>query len=755
MSMRLNTLCAALAATTAQLAASAPATNSAYRVDTQHTYVEDETSKGIKQVNMITCIMTAMRPDALVNKGAYLALVDENKCNDDARSSSSNSASDSAGSSAASYTTATIDSARASNTDPMRMRAWLDESNDGQSATIYVNTVATEAPSDSNPYGVFRLDYCGQAGSDCMMQGYLEGSSTGVSYFEIESRDGGSQTKALRLSTSGTDSGSGMLQMDEMGQQVSFGFAYDSQYFRRASGSNDQCFSRDADDPDTGMSVWRYGLYDADTGERVVRHSAFPVEYGSAAGKTFSGQMGYWGLWLPPEIADEVVNGSTLQKLEFVTGQEPTRTPYTVVKADGRLMKYSKQVRTLASTDKLRFNTWIWDANGFFDGAQANRQYELYWDDAAGSFKASGMIDCGGNGCQSSALDSDKTVSVAYFANHGGVHGWSQTLGGELSISLTGGVEHVDSSAVNVIFRSSDLVYPADMPSSLSCLRDCPTAATIADYFTSGSSVSSPFVAATFSQWQPTAAADVVSYSGDAARAVLADATGVALTFTDRAALQAHPQYQNGLRTGRLFTDLSAVQCDHDASHYCDNKVGELDIYYQWETGPNQWNQFAAVKDASGNVVTFDAPLQVNYSVPDDARYGSFAGKSIVLQYGGYGDLWGIPGHCVNPVTNEPTTCDGQGSRYVPAFMIPFDETLGRVSMGSTTLLVKWLEREIRFARKDVSVCTSAGLSLPSGLSLPTASGLNNPADPASAIYIGAKPVVSAAPRVIHGEVMY
>jgi len=230
---------------------------------------------------------------------------------------------------------------------------------------------------------------------------------------------------------------------------------------------------------------------------------------------------------------------------------------------------------------------------------------------------------------------------------------------------------------------------------------------------------------------------------------------GGTLTFTNRDALQSRPQYQWGVRTGKLFTALASVQCSGDASHYCDNKVDELETYYQWETGPNQWNQFAAVKDAQGAIVAFDAPLQVTYGVPTGAQYGAYAGKSIVLQYGGFGELWGIPGTCVSRLTNEKVSCETPDSRYVPAFVIPFDEVLGRVNNGATPLLAKWLDREIRFAKKDVAVCSAAGLTVPSGLTLPSASDLKDPSDSSSAIFIGTKPVVTDAPRVIHGDVKF
>jgi hypothetical protein len=758
----LNPSTVALAAATllSGAAFAAPGADSAYRTDAQNTHVEDATSRGVNQVNMITCFMSAMRPDALVNQGNYIALVDEKKCDPEQRSSSGNSGSTSAGANAPSYMKAILDSTRTSNSEPMRVKAWVEEAKEDFDATIFINISATEAPSAGNPYGVFRMDYCGKgATGPCMMRGLLQGNASGISYFENEAGGGGGGggTKALTLTTSGADSGSGMLQMTEMGQTVAYSFAYNASYFlRHVDGSPDQCFSRDANDADTGMSVWRYGLYDAASGGRVSLSSGFPIEYAAQDGKTYNGHMGYWGLWLPPEASAQIASGATVQRVEYVPNGAPVKTPYTLVKADGRLMKYTKQTRKLAAADKIRFQTWVWNLTGFFDGAVANRQYEMYWDDANGVFKVTGVVECGSNGCETQTFDVEKTATVAYFKAMGGMRGWSQALGGEMFIPLAGTGDTIVSANIDVIYRVQDLVYPADMPANLYCMRDCPTAATMAAFFAQGSSSLSPFVPSTFNNWQPNGADGVVVYTADVSNAMLRDTANAAVTFTNRDALQGRPQFQNGVRTGKLFTALDSVQCIGDAAHYCDNRVDELDTYYQWETGPNQWNQFAAVKDSAGAVVAFDAPLQVTYNVPGTgAQYGQYAGKSIVLQYGGFGELWGIPGQCVSRLTNEKVSCETQDSRYVPAFVIPFDEVVGRVSNGSSQMLAKWLDREIRFAKKDPGVCATAGVTLPTGLTLPTADGLRDPSDSASGIYIGDKPVVTDAPRVIHGDVKY
>jgi hypothetical protein len=735
----------------ASLAAADPSSSSAYRTDAQNSHVEDETSRGIGQVNMITCIMSSMRPDALVNQGAYNALVDETKCDPSARSSSEVQG--------AVYMNATVDATRASNNDPMISKIWIDQDENGQEATIFVRVSATQAPSAANPYGLFRLDYCGKGEgmAACMMNGYLQGSDTGVRYFENEQGDHGLSTKALQLNATGTDSGSGRLQMNHSNGQDAFNFAYNANLFRRSDGTSDQCFSRDASDPETGFSVWRYGLYDANTGARVTRNSGFPIEYANA-GKTYHGYLGYHGLSLPSEAVNAMPSGSTVQKVDYSTGQAPVKTNYTVVKAPGKLLKFTRHTRTLQSVDKIKFTTFVGNnAASFFAGAQPNTQYELYWDDTSGSFKVTGQMSCEQDGCRVVAFDpaSVKTVAVSFWQNMGGVQGWSQSLGGEVFVGLNGASGSVNSAAIEVVYRTQDLVYPSQLPANLYCLRDCPTSASLSQFFAPNSNASSPFTAATYNNWNARQAIDVVAYHTDSDSAMLLDNGNQAITLTDAEALEQFPQYRHGLRTGRLFTALAAAECASGSGTYCDYKVNQLDVYYQWETGPQSHSQFAAVKDGSGTFVAFDAPLNVTFDVPNTAAYGEYAGQSLLLQYGGFGDLWGIPGQCVSSSTNQPVDCGTENARYVAAFVIPYDSVLGRVTGDSGSYLVKWLEREIRFAKKDAGVCTTAGLNLPSGIVLPTAADLKDPSHSSSDVYIGTKPTITAAPRVIHGDVKF
>jgi len=728
-----------------------PSATSAYMTDAQNSFVQDQTSDSINQVNSIMCYMGAMSPSDMVNKGNYIALIDQTKCDSSNRSSSSNSGSGS--STASQFSTATVNSSRASNSDPMIGDIWVDQNQNGQQMTIFVRTSATAAPTTTNPYGTFRMDFCGKpaSGGSCTFNGFIDASSTGLSFYQTESM-GGSRTTALTLNANGTTSGSGkMTNIDSMSGTTTFTFAYDANYFLRDDGAGAKCFSRDATDSTTGFSVWSYGLYDATTGDRIALNSGFPIQY-TTGGTTYQGYVGYYGLWLPQTVLNTITTGTTVQKVTYGSGSATT-TDYTLVKTGGKLTKYTKGTKTLATIDQIRFTFWASAASAptGLSPYTPNATYEMYWDNTNSNFVITGMQTCGSSGCQMASLTPVAVTSNAYWSTNYplGISGWSQSLGGQLSIATP------SLSAASVVsYRTQDIVYPSQYAAigNLNCIEDCPTASGIAALL---GGAATPF-GATANNSAPTAAGSLVTYTLDATSGNLIDGASQPVVT---ASTSLTGQFQGGIRSGMLFPTSQAATVDAadglTDSTYHAMSVDSLSVYYVWETGPNAWNQFSAVKDASGTYVQFDAPLSVNYTVPAGAAYGAYAGKAIVLQYGGFGDLWGIPGSCVDPKTNAAVDCSTPNARYVPEFVIPFSQSTGVATSGSTNYLVKWLEREIRLAQKATSVCTADGLVLPSGVTLPTSAGLKDPSLSSSDVYIGTKPVVTDAPHVIQGVVQY
>jgi hypothetical protein len=368
-------------------AVAAPAAGSPYYTDVTNSYVQDQTSQIMRNLNNILCFMGAMAPDLVVNGGNYIALVDKNICEEGGSGGQSTNQ-------GADYTSVVVNSSRASNNDPMIAKAWLEFTEGISTNKISVYASATQAPSTTLPYGIFRMDYCGKKGvlTNCLSdRGFIDASSTGLAFYSAGIDNLQVYSTALRLNASSNTAGSGIAQdVNPYEGDSTFTFAYNANYFVRSdeTGANPQCFDRSQ--ANAKESVWRYGLYDATTGERIDRNSGFPIEY-TDAGTTYNGYIGYYGLWTQ---GPEPTSGATVQQVNY-GANGATKVPYTLQKTGGKLHKYTTATRTLAQLDKITF--WYFapvtipaSGTAIMD---AGSQYELYWDNTGGTFKVSGKQD--------------------------------------------------------------------------------------------------------------------------------------------------------------------------------------------------------------------------------------------------------------------------------------------------------------------------------------------------------------------------
>ena len=81
------------------------------------------------------------------------------------------------------------------------------------------------------------------------------------------------------------------------------------------------------------------------------------------------------------------------------------------------------------------------------------------------------------------------------------------------------------------------------------------------------------------------------------------------------------------------------------------------------------------IYNEAGSKVTFDPPKMLYFQVPDTEEYGTDRGKDLRLQYGGFGDLHGIPGYVIDVNTGESKGqyFDGEWKdnyRYISRFII-------------------------------------------------------------------------------------
>lgn len=737
------------------IALAAPPTATPYYTDETNSYVQDQTSQVMGELNSILCFMGAMGPDLMVNGGDansnYIALVDKNTCDAQGSGGQSNNT-------GAAYVPAVAHSTRTSNSDPMLVKAWLTFMEQGTTQNISVYASASQAPTATLPYGVFRMDFCGNPSgqTDCASdKGYINATTSGLSFYSTYSHGTDGGTTALQLNASSSSAGNGAIHETHTwggGGVYDFLFAYNTGYFVRNDGGADVCFDRSPANADE--SVWRYGLYDATTGARVTRNSGFPIEY-TVGGVTSNGYIGYYGLWTQ---GAGPASGDTVNQVTY--GQSGAiKTPYTLLKTSGKLLKYTTAEKTLADLNKVTF--WYYAQNNSVTGMTMGFQYELYWSTADGKFMISGKQGTSYNmEPYATPVPLDNAQMVA--ANSWGIFGWSQMMGGQFGIK---GPEFAllttTPLVIKVMTQTQDVVYPsqyAAITGGLKCINDCPTAALIA------ASNGGTGTAYSNQGWSPVAETAFVSYTLNGTTGNLVDAASGAVVSTATTGTNA-----NGVRSGRLVTpaDATAMIAAKTAANMCGGSPctsfnqGDVDFlpvgssYYVWETGGQSWNQLAILMNGA-TPVTFDAPLQVNFVVPTGAKYGSYQGATISLQYGGFGDLWGIPNECVDVTTN--LACDFTQApsyqqlnfRWTSKFSIPFDATTGVVTAGATTYYVKPLDKEIRLAKVDCAV--AVGLSAPASgsVTLPLATSWTDPT-----ATVGTKPTVTDAPQVIHGVKQY
>jgi len=740
----------------AQIPATAP-----YNTDPQNEYVQDQTSDGIANLNMVLCIVHGMSPADMVNAGPYVALIDKNKCDTKNRASASNSTSGSSGATATpNYINAVVNVTQATNTDPMYAKVWMSLTEQGQVTTVYAYLSATQAPSSTMPYGAFHLDYLGKVAGATQFNGFIDAASGALTFYESDTNQGqsGSVTALALTGSSSTSSGSGSMALPGGG---TFDFAFDASSFVRKDAGGTQCFDRSKANAE--RSVWTYGTYNRNDGTRVdVANPGFPIT-ATYGGASYYGFASYWGINFQGLDLNTIADAQPIPSLT-VTDQRPgNTTTYNVSKIGGKLTKFTKNASTLLALDGIPFsfggNLSSTPTNGALLVAgtlpvSGWQNWVVQWNHTSQSFTVTGYQVCNNGPCVTTSINTLVTIDSNALSNTP-INGWSDSDGGNISIPSTG-IAHADADPVYYYTQSTVTPGSSGEPTALYCLSQCPTAAALSAFATGGNSSASPFGAGTGQQWfSAPSAASTVTYAFGASGLT---ESSTAMVLEQASQYPSGSMYaQNGIMTGRLFdTALASSNCPSfvPAGSVCE--PANPSAYYSWQTGPNQWSQSLwLTKTADSSVVAFDPPLNLAYVVPTGAAYGTWAGKPILLQFNGFGNLFGIPGYCVSPIDNSPVDCSTSNSRFVPVFSIPDgDVTMSVPGATSTPLIVKALDAELRLKKLLLTdaACTVAGVTLTSQ-SVPTG-GTHDPSSPSDAHYLGTEPTpASTQPKVIDGVV--
>jgi hypothetical protein len=344
--------------------------------------------------------------------------------------------------------------------------------------------------------------------------------------------------------------------------------AFNEDYFKVTEDGTDSFYSKEH----LMHRIYNYKLFYYDDGSKLDMNSGLPIE--TADGE--HAYIGYWGLWTP--------HGVTIEDGDVVTDMDGNE--YTVFLADGKLTKHSKASIPLSELQGMELSKWEcggetectdvivkWDGSDFVKLGERNQN--------------NGMID----------YDTPPYDSVTFDEWDGA---WCEALRAYLRLGNLYVDGNTPDNGSDVYYHSEETVTPQ-------------TAAELDDLtlytweFTMdpiNQTAVGNYNADRNDYWSNGPSEKTFTF--DAANLMLEDDGGdpvtlAGLTIPDDSDLQWG--YHIGPLTTTQYTSENFWQ-----AHESDED------YYTWNTGNNEWNQFATLIDNSDNsYVTFSAPIVFSY----------------------------------------------------------------------------------------------------------------------------------------------
>lgn len=723
--------------------------DSPYNTDPTFTFVNERSADALGIVQEILCYMDLTLYDhpSLINTGDYIAYIPSADCQtQEVKGSEQASQDNSSSSESIQREKWIVNSYRANDSSNHVVATWIHMPGGEYDPPmiLHTRTEISEPKSDTNPYGIFIMNFEGFLASgdeidpnftDPVMKGFLKtekdpstgeilikfwdefshGDEFGFSEKVTMTRSG--DNVAGTTSTSETNSFDGTI-------AEQFTIAANGTAFLREDGDgNEVCLSQ----KDFTETTHRYGVYygedHAKAGQRVSLNGGFPVVKISDDGKEHHGFIGYHGLWM----STTVNNGDTLYKETFGGPEsDSTRDEYTALIVKGKLKKHTKETATLSQLAGLPLNV----SSCTFEGCS---NYILEWDkDTETLWKTHEVNE---NWVRVDVEDTEYEFTNEDFA----FYFWSPALGGNGQVEIrdesTGSLTALTNDS-NVVFYKEEVVTSAtNVPETFACFQNCPSPSdpstpTSKSSYEAGEN-SYERVAQNVAPGSLVAGTHYEQYNFDGDSLTL-QANGQDIITTEEG------ESGFGVWTEALVdvNDLADLACDWNPNSTCAYKARfGLDVYYSWETGPNDWNQLALLKDSNNDVVTFDPPMQLKLVRSN--------GTVHYIEYNGSGHL-NLPGKCVSGDTGEDVDCgdfqDDRSIRWVPEFSIADGSSVTNTSTNDV-YYIKGLDKEQIMKAKDASFCSDLSLTT---YDLPDETLWEKPV-------IGDEPVVTDAPAVIDG----
>lgn len=620
-----------------------------YETDRTQFWVRDSSMQALDTVNMILTSLDQTRYWLETNDGAYRCLVEMDDRGGGER-----------GNTGPAYEEWIVESTRASNSAAQIVKFWIVGEDNGDANVIYGRLTVREEPTTDQPLGQFTLHFKSLAlgepstGTDTMFEGYLRTVARTDGQSEVEffmghgDPDGtvaiGEHAVRERVHVIARKSaGTGRAYSERKVRQNHGGSIYaedgeyqlqfNSDYVARREVSNGNALEV-LDRNDFDARVYRYGVYDATTEDRIDQQGGFPIEDASG----HNGWAGFYGLWFPDSVA--LTNGQTLYRRSFA---DDSRTPYTLVVARGRLEKRTRAAITLA--DLLNEDMEYFDPSGGgeqkvrFTGTDFVRVATRSggdWQEVDPPVSITGSFTTG----QWLQFWSHARGSVQF--------GWPATLNGSVPAfvwsSTTVTADSPELAGGDLTLHGYSRLLRANITSDQANYQNAET-----PYLPDATSVSSGNQTYVFDK-----------------DTLLLTLGGNDVTLNSGVEITQGPG-MFGLNCGPLFASALSSFAD----------IATETTMYEWSIGTNSWNQLRTLRDGNGAFVVFDAPKRFTYVHDEDGS--TFDGRTFFLEWDGT-NLGGIPWE------------QGEDGRYYPLFNVPTGTT---VTADNATYKIKQLEGEL------------------------------------------------------------
>jgi hypothetical protein len=575
-----------------------------YMAEPKQSWVED--TDVLDMVNDILGVVQQSGYENFLNAGPYKALV--KKVGESEQSQ---------GGSSATSTTAEqlmeiiLDVSRASANDPMIIKVWVREEDGPGGAAMLIRGYfsVTQGVSAQYPFGAMEAHFRGSAldadgveGDEVFTMAMSIGADADGQVI-VQFVDAGSEPgipgvtyswdfRGRIVSDSTLMNGKAYVYANEtdwdtgIPDEETVFYAYNADYFKFQAEGDPAATTLDKNE--LRHRIYKYKVFDFDTGAKVTRNSGFGIRLADGQ----YGYVGYYGLWTP--------YGVTASANETVTRADNDQQ-YTLVNVGGKLTKHTRASVLLSALNGVEISVWDTGADII-----------VTWNATEEKFKKIGT-----RSMQTGQIEYQAPTDHVFANPYSS--GWCEALSAQLSLgSLTPAngdtvYYHIQETVSGTLAENLTLYYwgfamaePVTQAALITAEAD------YAAYF------QNPFGPVK------------KTYTFDASANVLRDVDsneivlgpGLVLTGT---------KYQSGYTIGPLTT------ADTYDANSCWS-ISDSEIYYQWTTGPNQWNRFTTVQDANGALVAFDRPLSFTYlhSTANDANSdATHDGRTFRLEYDG------------------------------------------------------------------------------------------------------------------------